>query len=121
MKIADVTYEGPMRSHNYRCGNSGNRYTFKRGREVPIDHLEDVKEFASHPNTFDIDWTVHGMLLRETDGSLDQARDKIEEFGYRQKQKLAKSFGINASQTSEELEEELQDQVESLKRELENQ
>lgn len=121
MKIADVVYEGPMRSHNYRCDGTGNRYVFKRGREVGVDSIKDAREFASHPNVFDVSWTAHGMLIREADGSVENAVETMREFGYRQKQRLAKSLGIKANQAEEDLEEELEEQVESLQLQLENQ
>ena len=121
MKVADVAYEGPMRHQNYRCGETGNRYTFKRGQPRGVESLEDAREFASHPNTFDVDWTAHGFILRETDEkSPDNLLERISEYGYRKKQELAKSLGIKANQKEEELQEELEEQVESLQKQLEN-
>lgn len=117
MKLADVTYEGPMRSHIYRC-RSGNTYTFNRGRPVPVYDMDDAKEMAEG---FDVDWTIHGEILRRTDGSLDSMREEIAAFGYRKKQSLAKSLGIKANQSEEELEEQLQEEVEELQLVAENQ
>lgn len=117
MKLADVTYEGPMRTHTYRC-TSGRSYTFVRGRPKPIDNLDDAREMAKG---FEVDWTLHGEIARRTDGSLEQAREVVSEMGYRQKQKLAKTVGIKANQSEEDLEEELKEQVEGLQAVAENQ
>lgn len=112
MKIAEVTYTGPMRTHYYTC-RSGSEYTFKNGRAEAIDSVEDAKHLETQ-NGFDVEWTLHGRLLRETDGSRESVRECITEFGYTKKQKYAKMFGIKANQKEEELEEELLAEVESL-------
>lgn len=122
MKVAEVTYEGPMRRQNYRCGATGNRYTFKRGNPFGVESLEDARHFASNSNTFDVDWTAHGYILRESDEKTPDGLVKtIREFGYRKKQELAKSLGIKANQEEEKLQEEIEEQVESLQKQLETQ
>lgn len=119
MKIADVTYTGPMRMHYQSCP-SGNTYTLKKDRPVAFDSLEDVKHLED-ANTIEVDMTIHGEILRHTDGSLDDIRETVSGFGYRKKQALAKKLGVKANQSEEELEEALQEEVEQLQVVAENQ
>lgn len=119
MKLAEVTYTGPMNNLDYRTGN-GTVYRFNPGRPRPVSDMEDAIEFESN-STYDVDWTVHGQLMRKTDGSLEDVREAISEFGYRRKQELAKAVGIKANQSEEELEEELKEEVTELQTIAENQ
>lgn len=112
MKVADVTYEGPMRLHRHRC-SSGVTYKFQSDREVAVSDISDAEEFANI-TTYDVDWTVHGELLRHSDGTVADAMEAVKSFGYRKKQSLAKSFGIKANQSEEKLEKELKEEVREL-------
>lgn len=120
MKIADVTYEGPMRTHYYNVP-SGDDYNMRRGEPVPVYDVHDVERFESQQPTFDVSYTVQGWILKEFGTDVSEALDEILDYGYRQKQSIAKRLGIKANQKEEELEEELEEQIQGLQSQLENQ
>lgn len=112
MKVAEVTYQGPMRTHFYKV-QSGKRYKLKAHEAKAVDSIQDAEEFDEQDG-FEVSWTVNGELMRHTDGTLESARQMLSDFGYRKKQELAKSLGIKANQSEEDLEEALQEEVDSL-------
>ncbi len=119
MKYADVTYTGPMKHHRHKT-ETGNWYEFNHERPVPVGSVEDAEMFAGL-EPFTVEWTIHGQLARQVGDEVGSVSEALSTFGYRQKQSLAKTLGIKANQSEEDLEEELQEEVDSLQEVVENQ
>lgn len=117
MKVAEVVYGGPMTPHVYRTPR-GERYRFVPGRPEPLESLEDAEWFKQQDG-FDVEWTVHGDVLRTAGGSIDDLQAYLQDVGYREKQKLAQLVGIKANQSDEELTAELEDAVDDLQATIE--
>lgn len=117
MKVAHVTYDGPMRTHVHRQTPSGTQYNF-RGSGVDLTSVEDAKHFDRN-STFTVEWSELGALMQEYDDVLNA----IEEAGYRQLQKMAGYFeDISGSgKKQEELRAELQEEAERLAEQMERQ
>ncbi len=114
MKIATVKYEGPMTSKRFR-GPSGEVYNLNNPRggdasPVELDNVRDAEKFEKIGGPYTVEWTSVGKVVRTTEGPLES----LKEIGYRQKQKLAKEFGVKANQSESDLEEELQPVVEQI-------
>lgn len=118
MKVAEVTYVGRNRRHSRR-GPSGERYSWlKRTSDVP-DDTEEVTEVQDalafdDVGVLSVEWTPLGELAKHTEGPADEAAAALAQMGYRAKQQVAKSLGVRADGTEEELEERLQPEVERL-------
>ena len=118
MKLAEVKCASQSRSTTHRVP-SGRKYRFRSGERVEVTALEDVRYFAESP-AYDVNWTARGMLAAKMAGGEDSVADAISEFSYRAKQELAKTFGIKANQSEEDLEEQLQEAAKDLEIEMEN-
>lgn len=125
MKLAEVRYVGPMRSH-IRTAPSGQDYTFRKGQGdapdvlAPVSVLEDASAF-DRMEQFEVEWTTRGQLLRRVAGPVDDATEVIADLSYRQKQRLVQALGIDVSANSseEELEAALQPVAEEMAQQAE--
>lgn len=114
MKIADVYYEGSMQSKRFK-GPSGELYRMKNpmggdARPVTVESVPDAKHYDQQGDPFRVEWTALGLIVRSAKPPLDT----LKELGYRQKQRLAKQFDIQANQTEEDLEDDLEPYVKEL-------
>ena len=114
MKLAEVYYEGPMKSKRFK-GPSGELYRMKNpmggdARPVTIESVADAKHYDQQGDPFKVEWTALGLLVRSAKPPLET----LKELGYRKKQKIAKEFGVQASQTEDDLEEDLEPYVKEL-------
>lgn len=119
MKIADITYTGPMRSQ-HRRGATGTEYRFRSpmgGEPTPVEvnSVRDALEFAKQ-DVFDVDWTVQGEVARRVGTKASDASEALSELSYRQKQKLTTALGLNVKGNSkeEDLEQALEPAVEEM-------
>lgn len=123
MKVATVQYVGRSLHHSRR-GPSDERYRFVRTTSgnsdsaVGVESVEDALYFE-RKGVFEVEWTPLGQLVRQTDGPVTEAESALANIGYRQKQKMAKSLGLKASGSEEELEERLKPEVEELQKVME--
>ncbi|MFB6284587.1 MAG: hypothetical protein ABEK59_11790 [Halobacteria archaeon] len=118
MKVADVYYCGPSLRHSRR-GPSDTRYSWQQTTsdvdDIPeeVENVEDAIAFEGRDN-LEVDWTPLGQLAKSTKGPATKASKALESIGYRQKQKIAKSLGLKANSSEEELDEKLKPEVERL-------
>lgn len=125
-KVADVYYEGRSRDHSRR-GPSGERYHFSRGaagasdRGAGVYSVKDAMHFDKK-GVFRVEWTGVGRVVKSSQ-SLESPTSDVEamlvDMGYRAKQKLAKSLGLSAGGSEDELEERLRPAVEELQQQME--
>lgn len=127
MKVATVYYDGRQRRHSRR-GPSDERYHFSKGALGADDqpaHVESVKDalyFAGLEN-FEVEWTAVGrvaQLSQELESPAEGIEAMLTDMGYRQKQRLAKSLGLKAGGTEDELNERLKPEVERLQQQMED-
>lgn len=126
MKVATVYYEGRQRRHSRR-GPSDERYHFAKGSRGAPDQpaeVESVKDalFFGRLDNFRVEWSAVGriaQLSQELERPADDIEAMLTEMGYRQKQRLAKSLGISAGGTEDELEDRLRPEVERLQQQME--
>lgn len=116
MKLGEVTCSA-QRETTHRLA-SNNEYYFKPGESLPVTDLQDFRYFRRKPS-YDVEPTGRGQLYDALSGSEDSVEESISEFGYGVKQSIAKTLGIKANQTDEELTEELTEEAEKLKEEME--
>lgn len=122
MKYATATYRGPMRMNTYRVPgyNEKSGWTFTCGVPEAVESLESA-EWLAGQEQFVVEWTIQGRAVRRlTRDEYDTPAEMLSDWGYRAKQQLAKSFGIKANQSEDELEEELEEEVERLQTQMEN-
>lgn len=123
MKVADVYWRGRGNRHSRR-GPSDQRYnwlsTTSDVDDIPVemDSVEDAAYFADLEN-FEVRWTPLGRLAKATDGHASEAEAALEQIGYRQKQRMAKSLGVRADGSEDELTERLAPEVEDLREQME--
>lgn len=127
MNVATVYYTGRQRQHSRR-GPSEERYHFAKGalgapdQPADVDSVKDALYFARH-DAFEVDWTAIGRVARmasELEGPASDIEAMLTEMGYRQKQQLAKSLGLNAGGSEDELEERLEPEVKRLQEQMED-
>lgn len=118
MKLADVTCDAKSRRSTHRLP-SGRKYLFRSGQSTEVTELEDARYFEDQVG-YTVDWTARGRFVSQIAGSDDSVAEALESFGYRAKQELAKTVGVAANQSEEELDEELQEAAEDLKQQMEN-
>lgn len=118
MKLAKVKCAAQSRSTTHRIPDTGNKYRFRAGQALEVDNLEDLRYF-DRKGSYSVNWTVRGQLINKLAGEDDSVGEAIDSFSYRAKQELAKGFGINANQSSEELTEELTEVGEDLQEKME--
>lgn len=126
MKLADVYYTGPGR-HKQRRGPSGERYRFTVGSNgapdvpAPVESVRDAIYFAEH-DVFRVEWTPLGRVAKASttlEGPASGVDAMLDEWGYRTKQQLAKSLGLNAGGSEEEIEDRLGPEIERLQKQME--
>lgn len=125
MKVAEVYYVGRGRRHSRR-GPTDQRYSWQRrssdadadDRPAAVDNVEDALYF-DELDVFRVEWSPVGKIVKNTEGPVSEAGEALQNMGYRQKQKLAKSLGIKADGKEEELNERLQPEVDRLKEQME--
>jgi len=111
-----------MRMNTYRVpGDEGKPgWTFTCGVPEDVESLESA-EWLDDQQQFVVEWTIYGRAMRRlTREEYDTPAEMLSDWNYRAKQRLAKSFGIKANQSEEELEAELEDEVERLQTQMEN-
>ena len=121
MKYAEVTYTGRMRKNTYRPPGktTPDGMTFTHGVPKSVESLE-VAEWLESKSQFDVEWTARGRVARQLVGDeYDSIEEMWSDWGYRAKQQLAKSFGIKANQSEEDLESELENEVQELQSQME--
>lgn len=116
MKLGEVTCSA--QSETTHRLPSGNTYLFSPGRSREVTNLQDFQYFRNQPS-YEVEPTGRGQLYAALSGDEDSVEDAVSEFGYSLKQKIAKSLGIKANQSDEDLTEELTDEAEKLKEEME--
>lgn len=79
-------------------------------RPVTVESVPDAKHYDQQGEPFRVEWTALGLIVRSAKSPLD----RLKELGYRKKQKLAKQFDIQANQTEEDLENDLEPYVKDL-------
>lgn len=126
MKLADVSYHGPMRSAT-RYGEEGTYYKFRNpmgGDPQPeaVYNLHDALRFAEQ-DVFEVDWTVQGEVARRVGRQVQSAQDAMRELSYRQKQRLTTALNLDVKGNSkeEELDEALEPAVEEMLQQIETQ
>lgn len=126
MKVATVTYQGRMRSHN-RKGPSGQTYHFTNPvsgepTERPVHSLEDARHFAEEDSTFDVSWTAQGRVARMVGDSVSDAGSVLKNLSYRQKQRLTSALNleVKGNAPEEELDEALAPAVEEMTERIES-
>lgn len=126
MKVAEVCYVGPMRSH-IRHGPSGERYHFKNpmggdARPLAVSSVRDAKALAEN-DVFEVEWMPAGELASTVGGAAKSAGKALKDMTYRQKQKLVSSLDadVKGNAPESELEAALEPMVEELLVEMENQ
>lgn len=118
MKIATVRYEGNVRNKTHRAP-SGEMYRF--GYEPPeVSSVSDAEFFEEKPN-YVVEWSAVGTLTRKYSDDYESMKEAIKDLGYRKKQDLAKSLGIQANQSEDDLEEALEGYAEQLQHQMEHQ
>lgn len=126
MKYADIKYVGPMQSQITRRP-SGEKYTLKNPMggsptPTPCSSLQDALSFDSN-DAYEVEWTAKGEVAKKASGPISDVSEILSEFGYHQKKKLAKAFGVpteDSHPTEDELDEELEPVVQDLKQQMEN-
>lgn len=126
MKLAEVRYVGPMRSHQRR-GPSGEQYKFRNpmggdARPVAVDSLRDAQALADN-DVFDVSWTPQGEVAKRLGGSVQTATTALKDISYRKKQKLVTALDadVKGNAPESELEAALEPMVEELVTEMEHQ
>lgn len=126
MKIAEVKYVGPMRSHTRR-GPSGEEYHFRNpmgGEPHPTDvnSVQDARALEEQ-DVFDVEWTAQGEVARRVGRQASSAKDALSALSYRQKQRLTSALNLDVKGNSpeDELEEALEPAVEEMLHNIENQ
>lgn len=123
MKVAEVRYTGRGIRHSSR-GPSDKRYSWVRRTSgvsdsvVEIHNVEDALYF-DRKEAYDVEFTPLGHLAVKVEGPVNEAEAALAALGYREKQRIAKSLGINAGGTESELEERLEPEIERLKEQME--
>lgn len=127
MKVATVYYTGRQRRHSRR-GPSGERYSFQTGQlgapdsPATVDSVKDALYFED-VGVFEVDWSAIGRVAKASQ-SLEEPAGEIgsmlSDMGYRQKQKLAKSLGLKAGGSEEELDDRLRPEIEQLQNQMED-
>lgn len=118
MKIADVRYNGPMRS-THRHGPSGETYYLQRiqGQPatewVPVYQVEDAARF-DRTDSLEVRWTSVGALIREVGVPIREIGAHMKDLSYRQKQKVAKALGVKANKPESELEAAVMEAADAL-------
>lgn len=125
MKVATVTYQGRMRTHN-RKGPSGETYHFTNPSsgaptEQVVQSLEDARHFEQQDDTFDVDWTAQGRVARMVGDSVADAGSVLKNLSYRQKQRLTSSLNLDVKGNApeEELNEALEPAVQEMTEQIE--
>lgn len=72
--------------------------------------MDDALHFDRMGSPYEVVWTGVGKVARSGKKPLKS----LKKMGYRQKQSLAKEFGIKANQSEDDLEDELRPVVEQL-------
>lgn len=123
MKVADVYYEGRSLSHSRR-GPSDLRYSWTQTTsdvdDIPaeVEEVEDAIYFDRN-DAFRVEWTPLGRLAKAAEGPATEAEAALEQIGYRQKQKIAKSLGLNAGGSEDELDDRIRPEIEQLQEAME--
>lgn len=117
MKVAEVECLARSRRTTHRVP-SGRKYLFRSGQTTEVTDLTDARYFAGR-NEYEVSWTARGKLMSKLSGESDSVGDAIASFSYGAKQELAKTFGIAANQSDEELQEQLTEVAEELEQEME--
>lgn len=125
MKVATVTYQGRMRSHN-RKGPSGQMYHFSNPvsddpTTLPVRSLEDARHFEQKSDTFELEYTAQGKVANMVGDSVSNASSVLKELSYRQKQRLTSSLNleVKGNAPEEELDEALEPAVEEMTQRIE--
>jgi hypothetical protein len=127
MKYAEVTYRGPMQSHNERAP-SGETYRFLNPmggepRATAVESVKDAAFFEEKGEPFEVEWTPQGELVSKATGPVSDATEVLKDIGYHEKKRIAKAFGVkpeSSHPTQEELDEAMEPVVEDLKQQMEN-
>lgn len=120
MIVAEVKYTGTMRSQFAR----GYKFSYPSGQSGPIPtdiySVEDA-EWFERQDVYEVEWTSQGKLARKIGGHVDNAKEALEQLGYRQKQKLVKAYEVNirANAGEEELDEALEPIAEEMVKQME--
>lgn len=121
MDIAKVRYTAFTETVHTHTTPTGGSYKFKYYTHdthwTDVDEVEDAKYFDQH-ESFAVKWTPAGRIARAANGTIESAKDVLDEMGYREKQSLAKDHGIKANQKEEDLNAELQEVVEDFARDM---
>lgn len=112
------------RSHTHTVPSTKRDYRFQHFTHkeywVPVESVEDAAYFDDH-QSFAVEWTPAGLIARATSGAASSVKDALEALDYRDKQKLAKEYGIKANRSEEELTEELNEAAEELAQQVQYQ
>lgn len=123
MKVAEVYYTGSTQRYSRR-GPSDKRYNFQHTTsdvdDIPavVENVEDALHFDDRPN-FRVEWTPMGRVVKATEGPVSETEAALGQMGYRQKQRIAKSLGIRADGSEDELNDRIAPEVEKLKEQME--
>lgn len=123
MKVADVYYEGRSRRHSRR-GPTDKRYswlkTTSKVEDIPeeVEDVEDALHFEG-VSVFRVEWTPLGRIAKEADGPVTETEAALQQVGYRTKQKLAKSLGLKADGSEDELDERIEPHIQELQQQME--
>jgi predicted CopG family antitoxin len=85
-----------------------------------VQSLEDLKYFTSK-SQYTVSESARGQLALKLAGDEESVAEAISELAYGAKQQLAKSLGIKANQSSEDLEEALTEAAEEIQLQMETQ
>jgi hypothetical protein len=123
MKVAEVRYTGRGRRHSRR-GPSDKRYSWQRtttGQPDTVEEVDNVQDalYFAESGVFEVEWSPLGRLAKATEGPVTESEAALEQIGYRQKQKIAKSLGLKAGGSEDELDERIQPEIDRLKEQME--
>lgn len=124
MLVAEVRYVGRQRRHSRR-GPSDERYSWQRrtsgvpDKTVEVENVEDALYF-DESDVFEVEWSPLGRIAKATESPVTDAQAALKQIGYREKQRIAKAFGLNAGGTESELEERIEPEIETLQEQMEN-
>lgn len=125
MKVATVKYTGQMQSQTVRCP-SGTQYSLSNPMggspvETDVTSVEDAVWFERRSDVYDLEWTATGELAKKVHQPATDAKEAIEEIGYHTKKRIAGSLGLDVSNNpkQEELDEELEEAVDDLQKQME--
>lgn len=116
MKLATVRCDVKRGSIHRTPRN--NTYHFKPNQSLDVSSLDDLRYFERRTE-YDVSPTVRGKFYAKLVGENESPEDVLSDMGYRAKQSLAKSLGIKANQSDEELTQELEKEVDALKKQME--